>query len=138
MAAKTAFSQKKKKSLYFGRTLEPAFIVARCCIKGTYKYEQGKNETGSRGRVKMRNGVGEATGGTWPTYSSGGEEERWKIKEWEGKRKGEGGGRGKGGREEEETWRSKKKKSKRDAAGTEQRANQEDVERRRLGEVKEW
>lgn len=69
MAAKTAF---KKKCLCFGRTLEPAFIVASCCIKGTFKYELGKNETGSRGRVKMRNGVGEATGGTWPTYSSGG------------------------------------------------------------------
>lgn len=84
----------------------------------------------------MRNGVGEATGGTWPTYSSGGEEERWKIKEWEGKRKGEGGGRGMGGRRRRPG--EAKKKSKRDAAGTEQRANQEDVERRRVGEVKEW
>ena len=56
----------------------------------------------------MRNGVGEATGGTWPTYSRGG---------------GVGGGRGGGlrsGREkekamkeveggDEEAWRKKKK-----------------------------
>lgn len=39
----------------------------------------------------MRNGVGEATGGTWPTYCMEGgggwveEEQRWRIKEWERK-----------------------------------------------------
>lgn len=54
----------------------------------------GKNEKGRRGRVKMRNGVGEATGGTWPTYcrrrrsrrrggrlGSGREIEKEKVKE---------------------------------------------------------
>lgn len=40
----------------------------------------------------MRNGVGEATGGTWPTYWW--RRRRWEIKEWEGKRKAEGAGKG--------------------------------------------
>lgn len=61
----------------------------------------------------MRNGVGEATGGTWPTYSG-----------WEGAiggRRGERGGEGtgrrgrekeKGEREEDEREREREKKSK--------------------------
>lgn len=47
------------------------------------------------------------------------EEERWKIKEWEGKRKEEGGGGGKGGRGGD---LEKKKAKKVDAAQMEQRA----------------
>lgn len=55
----------------------------------------------------MRNGVGEATGGTWPTYSGwegalGGEEGE-RREAWEGKRK-------KGGREEQ--WRRGREKEK--------------------------
>lgn len=63
----------------------------------------------------MRNGVGEATGGTWPTYSTG--------RGW-GRRRGRRGGRLRSGREkdkekveeeaeDEETWWERK------AAGTE-------------------
>lgn len=74
----------------------------------------------------MRNGVGEATWGTWPTYSRGGggggetEEERWKIKEWEGKKEKENLEKEEeveGEDEEEEAWREK---SQVDTAGTEQ------------------
>lgn len=57
-----------------------------CRVKGKDKNEKIR----SRGRVKMRNGVGEATGGTWPTYSRGGvakEEERWETKTWEREKK---------------------------------------------------
>lgn len=49
----------------------------------------------------MRNGVGEATGGTWPTYSRGGvakEEERWETKTWEREKKEEVG--------DEKAWKS--------------------------------
>lgn len=88
-------------------------VALRGCINMSYRVrgkdknekenrERVQNEKRSRGRVKMRNGVGEATGGTWPTYSRGGageeQEEMWKIKEWEGKRRGEGAGERKGGR----------------------------------------
>ena len=52
-------------------------INTSCRVKGKDKNEKGNRERvkmrkRSRGRVKMRNGVGEATGGTWPTYSRGG------------------------------------------------------------------
>lgn len=137
MAAKTAFSQKKMFFCVLAehwslRSLLRA-VALRGCINMSYRVrgkdknekenrERVQNEKRSRGRVKMRNGVGEATGGTWPTYSRGGRGRsrrrcgrlrsgREKEEEREREREKEGGG---GERE--------KQKGEGDAAGTERRA----------------